>query len=138
MASDPVEDLCEKALAQADRLVTTPDVGDVLRELVVVVRAQRAAARGVWEEAKDAYTKDINLAHPLVTNRFDLYTKAMALVSARRDKYSLIDCMNWLLAVNERLTLIVRKAHAVRKFGRAQDKVELDAMLAEWEQGYDV
>lgn len=139
MASDPVEDMCVQALAHAKRIGGGSHDDDIaaehINQLVICLRAQRAAAQGHWEDKPDSYTRDINLAHPITTKRFDLYEKAMAMVSARHSKYALIDCINWLLAVQEKLTLIVRKAHAVRRFGRTEDKLALDDMLAEWEQG---
>lgn len=40
---------------------------------------------------------EILAAHPLKTDRHDLYMEAMRLVGAKRSKYALVDLVNWLL-----------------------------------------
>lgn len=39
----------------------------------------------------------IRAAHPMQTNRHDLYAEAMRMVGAKRSKHALVELVNWLL-----------------------------------------
>ena len=52
-----------------------------------------------WTVDDQAIPEDdaIHAAHPLQTDRHDLYTEAMRIVGAKRSKAALVDVVNWLL-----------------------------------------
>lgn len=132
MAVDPIDEMCDRALKHAGNPeAEVPKLQELVNDLVVVVRAMRAAGRVGWEDKDDLYTPDIKAAHPLQTKRFDIYQNAIALVSARRDKYALIDCMNWLLARIDKLMNVARLAASARKTGAVHAKLDLDDALKE-------
>jgi hypothetical protein len=50
-----------------------------------------------WKDEPDLFTSDILKAHPTVTGDHETYEFALALVSNRHGKGSLVDLVNWLL-----------------------------------------
>jgi len=54
-----------------------------------------------WDRKPLPEDAAIEAAHPLKTERHDLYAEAMRLVGARHSKSDLVDLVNWLLHERE-------------------------------------
>lgn len=82
---------------QSHRAKGTPEADEkaaVNRKLALMCQS----ALDVWRDnEKDQWSEQIEAAHPTKTKDFRTYTTALDMVSKRRDKYALVDLVNWLL-----------------------------------------
>lgn len=62
--------------------------------LLVEIERQRIAE---WSDKPLPEDEAISAAHPIETDRHDLYAEAMRLVGARHSKHKLVGLVNWLL-----------------------------------------
>lgn len=59
-----------------------------------------------WADEDQPIVEDIAIeaAHPLITDRHDLYVEAMRMVGAKRSKFALVALVNWLLYERAKLS----------------------------------
>lgn len=85
------------------------------------------APRKFCEEIADAHP--ISHDFPIVHNADELYALALELVGERKEKYSLVDLVNWLLVEQEKLRSSLRvKDEALRMAGQSVEDILFDCI----------
>ncbi len=138
-------DATELAKRQKDAEATALILSDVSRKLGLVT-AQRDAALA-WADDDRALPEDaaIHAAHPMRTDRHDLYVEAMRMVGAKRSKGALVALVNWLLLECHKQgarasDLAIKLAATKPLFSRRLLEAELQAARAvvEYARGHSI
>lgn len=110
-----------------------PMILDAAADEIESLRSQLATALD-WAADDQAIPEDAAIleAHPLETDRHDLYEKAMRLVGAKRSKGALVDLVNWLLADIDAMQPVIDAACAPWDFAYRRNLI---AVVKKYNEG---
>lgn len=92
------------------------------------LREQREGMIAPWGETRDEHSAAIDAAHPVHTGEHTAYMTALKMVGNRRDKYSLVGLVNWLLVDLAKHREVADAADAFRKAGGGANWMQAEAL----------